>query len=258
MIVSFFLKNVFILALSLLLPNVNLFNRSFIGLSWAFVFFAFYWATCLFLMLADVFWYNIPLKNCEGAHFSDDFKCKIILQVLFNQIVVSPMYMLSTTYSLPFYRTFWMPNFPVYVSIPLFVLLADATFFLLHWIAHWPMAYKHIHKQHHEIKHRFAAGAIYCHPLEMWFVNLLSGAIPAFLVGFDDCMILVVVAASAIDTTIAHSRWSSLHFVHHKITQLAFGTSLNFFDRIFGCDYKGGDAKITEMKTIWDGGTVEE
>mgnify|MGYP001368756235 CR=1 FL=1 len=102
-----------------------------------------------------------------------------------------------------------------------------------------------------QIRTSFAAAAIYCHPVEMWFVNLLSGAIPAFLVGFDDSMILVVVTASAIDTTVAHSRFSALHFIHHEIAFSMFGTSLDFFDRIFKYHYHADSEKIAQMKEKW-------
>lgn len=251
---SFLLKNLFVFALSLLLPNINALNRFLIGIAWTEAFIILYWATCAFLYVADHYWHGIPVENAEGALFSGKEKHRIISVVLYNQFVVTPLYMLSTTVVLPSLREYvWQPDWPLYVSIPLFILLADVAFFVLHRISHQPFLYERVHKMHHEIKHRYAAAAIHCHPVEMWCVNLLSGAVPAFLVGFDDSMILVVVAASAIDTTIAHSRWSALHFVHHKLTHLAFGTSLNLVDRLFGCDYDGEESKIAQMKEKWDG-----
>ncbi len=253
---SFALKNLFVYSLSFALPNINLLDRFSIGLVWSAVFFTFYWITCFVITTVDYYWYNIPLTNREGSQFNNAESKKILLQVLFNQLIVTPLYMLCTTYTLATYRSFWLPTLPIYITIPLFVLFADLFFWILHRISHLPFFYINFHKQHHEIKHRYAAAAIYCHPLEMWMVNLLSGALPAFLVGFDDSMILVVVAASAIDTTIAHSRWSAKHFLHHKETMKLFGTSLGVVDLLLDTDYIIDYSKVKHLKEKWDGNNV--
>lgn len=243
---SFATKNLFIYFLSNVFSNLNEFDRFSIACLWSAAFFTFYWATCGLIQIVDYF---CNFSMSQKQHHDNK---KIFLQVLVNQMIITPLFMLATTYTLSFYRLFWWPELPIYAAIPLFILMADFFFWLLHRIAHVPFFYINFHKQHHEIKQNYASAAIYCHPLEMWMVNLLSGALPAFLVGFDDTMILVVVAASAIDTTIAHSRWSAKHFLHHKETQKLFGTSLGIVDYFFQTEMVADDFKIAEIKKKWN------
>ena len=47
-------------------------------------------------------------------------------------------------------------------------------FYYSHRLIHYPPLYKRIHKIHHEWTSPVAAMAIYCHPLEHVFSNLLS------------------------------------------------------------------------------------
>jgi methylsterol monooxygenase len=58
-----------------------------------------------------------------------------------------------------------------------FVLLREFGFYYSHRLLHHPSIYKYIHKKHHEWQTPIAITAIYCHPFEHVFGNLL----PAFL-----------------------------------------------------------------------------
>ncbi len=58
-----------------------------------------------------------------------------------------------------------------------FVLLREIAFYYIHRLLHYSRIYKYIHKKHHEWQTPIAITAIYCHPIEHAFGNLL----PAFL-----------------------------------------------------------------------------
>jgi len=80
--------------------------------------------------------------------------------------------------------TITLPTFSrVLVELVVFILIEEFGFYYSHRLFHHRRLYKYIHKKHHEWIAPIAIIAIYCHPLEHVFSNLLPLAVgPALMV----------------------------------------------------------------------------
>jgi len=208
-------------------------DRFAIALQWSVVFNLFFWLTCIAVFLSEGHLFGVSHEQREWNAYNDAKRRRILTVALRNSVIITPMWLLMCSALLPSVRALWMPAIPLLVQFVLFFVLTDWNFFLMHWLAHRPLLYRHVHKQHHEITKAFAPGALYCHWLEMWFVNLWQGTLPIVLLGCSDNFILAIMALAAIKTTLAHSKHSAYHFVHHIMPNTTFDGSSGLMDRLW-------------------------
>ena len=224
--------------------------RFIYGLELSFLFSGSFLASCIFIFFIDWLRHNKNKENCEINAYDSKTRRKIYETVAFNLLVAVPLYAIAQTFAFDFMRLYWNPQLHFLIKSVLFLVLSDICFFILHRIAHIPCIYQAVHKKHHEINVAFAPGAVYSTVWEMWFVNLLAASIPFYLLGFSDLEIQLFSIVGAFDTCIAHSRFSSFHFQHHRFVNTAFGSSLSLVDHVLKTFVTDKERRI-RMLELW-------
>lgn len=172
--------------------------------------------------------------------------CKVIAQVLFNQIVVG----LPIMY-LGYYFMEWrgyppvreLPTFHwVLAEIAIHILCEEIGFYYSHRLLHSGSLYKYIHKQHHQWTAPIAVTALYCHPLENIGSNLLPPFLGVFIMGSHVATAWIWFSLAILSTLNAHSGYHlpffpspEAHDFHHLKFNQCYGV-LGVLDRIHGTD----------------------
>lgn len=171
---------------------------------------------------------------------------KVIWQVLFNQLVVGVpsslfMYILIKWRGFPPIRE--LPTFHwVLYELAVHILVEEAGFYYSHRFLHSRALYKYIHKQHHEWTAPIAVTAIYCHPIEHLFSNLLPPFLGVFIMGSHVATAWLWFTLAILSTLNAHSGYHlpffpspEAHDFHHLKFNNCFGV-LGVLDRLHGTD----------------------
>ncbi|KAJ9599670.1 hypothetical protein L9F63_026482, partial [Diploptera punctata] len=173
---------------------------------------------------------------------------KVIGWVVFNQVIVGlPIAYLS-------YKFMTWRGFPPLRELPTFhwvlaemavhILLEEIGFYYSHRLLHSRYLYRFIHKRHHEWTAPIAVTAIYCHPIEHIFSNLLPPFLGVFIMGSHVATAWLWFSLAILSTLNAHSGYHlpffpspEAHDFHHlKIfTWKCFGV-LGVLDRLHGTD----------------------
>uniref|UniRef100_A0A1L8DYC4 Putative c-4 sterol methyl oxidase n=1 Tax=Nyssomyia neivai TaxID=330878 RepID=A0A1L8DYC4_9DIPT len=171
---------------------------------------------------------------------------QVISTVLFNQFVVGiPMSMAG--YKLMTYRGLVplreLPTFHwVLLELAVCILIEELGFYYSHRFLHNKYLYKYIHKQHHEWTAPISVTAVYCHPLEHFFSNLLPPFLGVFIMGSHVATAWLWFFLAILSTLNAHSGYhlpffpsSEAHDFHHLKFTNCFGI-LGVLDRLHGTD----------------------
>ncbi|XP_067012741.1 fatty acid hydroxylase domain-containing protein 2 isoform X2 [Anabrus simplex] len=171
---------------------------------------------------------------------------KVIGWVLFNQIVVGfPSayfsFMVMEWRGFPPLRE--LPTFHwVLAEMAIHILMEEIGFYYSHRLLHSRYLYRYIHKRHHEWTAPIAVTAIYCHPIEHIFSNLLPPFLGVFLMGSHVATAWLWFSLAILSTLNAHSGYHlpffpspEAHDFHHLKFNNCFGV-LGVLDRLHGTD----------------------
>ena len=132
------------------------------------------------------------------------------------------------------------------VSIPLYVLLWDLTFYLTHLILHVPLVFRVSHFRHHKCRPPVPWSGIAIDPIETVFSGILPYIVPLFILPFHIYTVYAVNIALMAWATLVHSSydWSGSrvfmtpkdHNLHHHfgLKNCNYAAVFTFWDRIFG------------------------
>ena len=156
---------------------------------------------------------SLILLKYKGCKFDISYKTASV--VLFNQCVVDFI------------------NYAI-----LYYYLQCIWFYFSHRILHQRFFWKHIHYIHHKYKSTMPYAAIYCHPLEHLFVNLMSVFIGPILFPSSIILTKMWLHICTVNTVIQHfshlrGNNCSTHDLHHLLYRYNYGTGTTM-DIIFG------------------------
>ena len=161
---------------------------------------------------------------------------KIIPLVLFNLFVTTPIFNFIIFQLLHYNNN---PYYPKILSHSLLKLLfykyfVDIPFYIGHRIFHSKYLYKY-HKKHHEIKAPVGISALYSHPIDYVFGNLVPVFVPLILFNADFVSLHIwtffTIFATIYESHGGFKNLSEFHDFHHKYFKYNFGTNV-FMDKI--------------------------
>jgi len=138
--------------------------------------------------------------------------------------------------------------------LPIFFVVYDFFYTILHWALHIKAIYRFVHKHHHHQKapSRAQIDAINVHPVEFAlgeYNHLFAAFLCCRLLGMQMhvCCVVLILLFSAVLASLNHTRFdvclqvmgltlfdSKVHDVHHRFPQSNFGQYIMLWDHIFG------------------------
>ena len=110
--------------------------------------------------------------------------------------------------------------------------MSEFIFTILHRLLHTKQLYW-IHKQHHKNNPSFSTSSLDCHPLEFFFCNTLSIALPIYMFPASNIIGLLWIIFVTVNTCYAHHT-EGIHMIHHKKFRYNYGQGSYALDRLCG------------------------
>jgi lathosterol oxidase len=132
------------------------------------------------------------------------------------------------------------------VSLPLYVILWDAVFYLTHLVLHHPFVFRISHFRHHKCRPPVPWSGIAIDPLETILSGIMPYVVPLFLLPFHVYTVYALNIVLMAWATLVHSAydWSESplfmtpkdHNLHHHfgLKNANFAAVFTFWDRLFG------------------------
>jgi sterol desaturase/sphingolipid hydroxylase (fatty acid hydroxylase superfamily) len=127
----------------------------------------------------------------------------------------------------------------LYAMVKIFIIanFANIFFYIAHYLLHTKYLYKTIHHIHHQFIDPVVVGALYAHPIEHLFGNLLSFIVPLVVIGADFYTTMFMVFAATILTLTAHCDYKFIgknaHVAHHRKFLCNYGFG-DYLDKLLG------------------------
>ncbi|XP_062909177.1 fatty acid hydroxylase domain-containing protein 2 isoform X2 [Mobula hypostoma] len=135
-------------------------------------------------------------------------------------------------------------------------LLEEMIFYYSHRLFHHPTLYKHIHKKHHEWTAPIGVIALYAHPVEYVFSNMLPPMIGPILLRSHVATMMLWFSLALLISTISHCGYHlplipspEFHDFHHLRFNQCFGV-LGVLDRLHQTDTVFRASKQYERHTL--------
>lgn len=156
---------------------------------------------------------------------------KIIPNVVFNLVFITLPYTLLLEKHI---EDKPRNNYGVIFNIVMSYFVTDILFYSTHRLLHLPALY-FIHKKHHEYEFPIGIGAMYAHPVDFFFTNLIPFTFPVFF--YPPTYIIKLIIIISISTTVIQSHGgytflNSGHLDHHRYYKINYG--LGPMDRLLG------------------------
>jgi sterol desaturase/sphingolipid hydroxylase (fatty acid hydroxylase superfamily) len=147
-----------------------------------------------------------------------------------------------------------------FVALLLFIpLYAEAHFYLVHRLIHWPPLYRTVHKLHHRNMNPGPWSGLSMHPVE--HLLYFSGVLLHWIVPSHPIHVLFHLQHRAFAPAVGHNGFDRvrlpngawldaehyIHYLHHKHFEVNYGDGLVPFDRIFGTFHNGTDESTQAM-----------
>uniref|UniRef100_A0A7G3AEN2 Putative c-4 sterol methyl oxidase n=1 Tax=Lutzomyia longipalpis TaxID=7200 RepID=A0A7G3AEN2_LUTLO len=162
---------------------------------------------------------------------------QVISTVLFNQFIVGiPMNLLA--YKVMTYRGIVpnreLPTFHwVLLELAVCILVEEIGFYYSHRFLHNKHIYKFIHKQHHEWTAPISVTAVYCHPIEHIFSNLLPPFLGVLIMGSHVATAWLWFSLAILSTLNAHSGYHLPFFPSPAQRARRFPAVFHFGQNVF-------------------------
>ncbi|XP_052230042.1 fatty acid hydroxylase domain-containing protein 2-like isoform X2 [Dreissena polymorpha] len=208
-----------------------------------------FWSVGLAFLFVDVFQrprWMLKFKTQPGRNQPVDMKdlTRLLRQLTVNYITVGLPYGVIH-YVLHKLRgndvTFTLPAASEFiVHLALCLIMEEITFYYAHRLFHTSVLYRRIHKVHHEWTAPIGLGAVYAHPLEFAFGNILTIASGPLVAGACQVTTLAWFTMATAVTIIHHSGYHlpllpspEFHDYHHLKFTGNYGL-LGILDKLHG------------------------
>ena len=179
------------------------------------------------------------IKLQQNQHIDVDVYKRTALASLRNQLVVTlplSIVMMPLLYWRGCVDAECSGNpFVLLFQFSLIVTWEEFWFYTVHRILHSPALYRRFHAQHHTFKSPIAVSAIYAHPFEHLFANLLPVITGPLVFGLCLSILRFWVVFSTINAILAHCGYNfsnGYHDIHHITNKHNFGV-LGWMDYAF-------------------------
>lgn len=162
---------------------------------------------------------------------------KVLLNVLFNQLVVTPVIVLAlpTTYLVDEEYLTWKS---LLIYLNLYYVIQCMWFYWTHRLLHTRYFWCRVHYVHHTYTETFPYCAIYAHPFEHAVGNVASVIMGPIMFPYNINMFRIWIAMATVNSVYSHSYISRIgnpgnHDLHHLFFRYNYGTG-TWVDKLFG------------------------
>ena len=149
------------------------------------------------------------------------------------------------------------------LSMPIYVLLWDLTFYLTHLVLHWPKVYRKSHFRHHSCRPPVAWSGIAIDPFETLLSGILPYLVPLFFLPFHVYTVYALNMALMIWATCLHSSmpWGGNaillgpkdHNLHHTfgLKNCNYAAIFTFWDKLGGTLDREREPPWWGLNMVW-------
>ena len=119
------------------------------------------------------------------------------------------------------------------------LLIADLTFYGIHYAFHRPDLYEKYHSIHHEFKYTYGMGSIYAHPYDFLLANIFPTFCPILIfIPTRGMVYFIILFATTFTVVFSHGGYKIFddsHLKHHLLFRKNYGLFIS--DKIMGTEF---------------------